>query len=204
MSDLKSAHHQAYELALQNAAVWLELANDAFDKEYYGHSFSMTVLANEEVVKAFTSWMVSQNYIPPEDERVKAAYSWHQAKGVISFGFHYQLAMNEMLRVGLLDADDLIKEIVTESPEQVEDELWNHAYEMEERRKKGVYVDIKETEDGSFLVTSPSDISRGRVEDFKEYVTVFRLRINNLTLAVQKSREARSVFERWLEEDEPN
>jgi AbiV family abortive infection protein len=53
------AYRLVYKLALDNAEVLLDVAQESFQRERNGHAYSLAVLANEEIVKAYVSWGVS-------------------------------------------------------------------------------------------------------------------------------------------------
>jgi len=189
------AYEKAYQLALDNAEIWLGLARSAFDSEYFGHAFALTCFANEEVTKAMVSWMVSQKYYSPDDEIVKEVYSWHVTKGRISLEFHYMATARHMLEAGLLNQNDLLREVVTIQEDQTDDELWAQAYDMEDWRKAGIYVDVRKNNDGTYSAASPLEFPRKRIVYFIDSVGVYLSTIKLLIHTLQTNEEARRLFE---------
>lgn len=189
------AYRKAYLLALDNAEIWLDLAREAFNKKHFGQTYAMVSFANEEIVKAYISWGVSQEYIEPNDEVVKAVFRWHIDKGMISLDFHYEILVQEALRFGLINEDEALAAIVTSSPEQVVEELREHAEEMEERRKAGVYVERPMMENGNYLVTSPADFPKTRAENWVEMVDIFHKSVKLMLEAIERDDKIREWFE---------
>jgi AbiV family abortive infection protein len=194
------AYKKAYELALENAEIWLDLAGEALGREYYGQSYSSAIIANEEVVKAFVSWMVSQEYLLHDDDTVEAVYRWHIDKEMISLSFHYEVIVQQFLKVGLVDVEEVLGAIVTVSPEDVAKTLREHAEEMEDRRKDGVYVGRPRKTDGDFSITSPADFPKTRAENLIELVGLFHRAVKLMLESVEKYNEVREWFESEVEE----
>ncbi len=193
------AYRMAYKLALDNAEVWLDLARESFLREHNGQAYSMAVIANEEVVKAYVSWGVSQEYIPPNYEIVTDVYRDHVEKGMISLDFHYEVIVQDFLKAGLIDMEEALGALVTVSSEEVAKTLREHANEMEKRRKAGVYVFRPRRTKGGYSVTSPADFPKTKAENLIEQVSLFHMSIKIMCEAVEKDEKVRDWFENQAE-----
>ena len=71
-----------------------------------------------------------------------------------------------MIKAGLLDHDDILREIVTVTEEQRDNEYWADAYDIEDLRKSGIHVDAKEYDDGAYSVISPLNLPRRKIVNF--------------------------------------
>ncbi len=190
------AYRSAYKLALDNAEVLLDLAQESFRREHNGHAYSLAVLANEEIVKAYVSWGVSQEYISSNHELVRDVYLSHIEKNMISLDFHYEVIVQEALKTGFIDWEEALGAIVTVSPTDAAKALREHAKEMELRRRSGVYVERPLKIDGKYSVTAPKDFPRSRAENLLELVRLFHNSIKILLESIEMDESVRDWFEK--------
>lgn len=189
------AYGLAYKLALENAGELLDLAQGTFHRKHYGHAYSLAVLANEEIVKAYVSWGVSQKYISPDHDLVTDVYSSHIEKNMISLDFHYEIIVQEALKAGFIDWEEALVATVTVSPMDAAKALHDHAIEMELRRRSGVYVERPRKVDGKYSVMAPKDFPRNRAENLIGLVRLFHNAVKILLEAVEIDEGVRDWFE---------
>lgn len=173
MKNLQEVYRIASTLAFENAERWLEVAKAAFQMGYYGQARSLTITAYEEMGKAIVSWWAANGIVPFDDDLVHDVYRVHWVKTTISAMLHGILQIPLDLSFGFIEENEFLKEAVTMNKEkllEVSMDLLEAAAEVEFKRREGMYVDVWEEDDGSFTVTSPSDITEDRTKNAIEEV----------------------------------
>lgn len=161
------AYSLAYELAMKNASAWKAIARLALELGFKGQAYSVAVTAYEEIGKAYISWLASKEVIPLDDEILELVYHKHVAKTIVSDFISFEDALLLSLGSGIISVDDILKELSVTSEEEALERL---AIEREDRRRLGMYVDVREEDMGLLSITSPDDISEKRAGDAIEEV----------------------------------
>ena len=164
------AYSLAYELAMKNASAWKAIARLALELGFKGQAYSVAVTAYEEIGKAYISWLASKEVIPLDDEILELVYHKHVAKTLVSDLISFEDALLLSLGSGIISVDNILKELSVTSEEEALERLAIKAIEREDRRRLGMYVDVREEDMGHLSITSPDDISEKRAGDAIEEV----------------------------------
>ncbi|MHA1936078.1 MAG: AbiV family abortive infection protein [Candidatus Thorarchaeota archaeon] len=208
--DEKDAYALAYRLALKNVSDWLEIAKSATLKGLYGQSYSLAITAYEELGKAYISWLAAMEFIQLEEEILELVYYKHEVKTFVSDLISIEDAMILALSTGIIDTDDILEELSLSSEEERFGELGVIAFEREQRRRKGMYVDVWEEDSGKFTVTSPDDFNEGRansaIEEVARTLEILELLVKLTAEYPEIYKHLKSVYEerRNTYEEEPN
>ena len=152
------AYSLSYKLAMDNALAWLKASKLAFENGLYGQSYSLIITSFEEIGKAYISWLAANEIISLEDEMLEMAYSNHEFKTLVSDLISLQDALVLAMNLGIIEEDELWKEVTLVSGEAALRELVERSMDREDKRRLGMYVDVWEEDSGDFTVTSPKDI----------------------------------------------
>jgi len=203
LSSLKAAYESAYQLALENAKTWLLVAKHAFDAGNNGQAYALAVIANEEVGKAYVTWLAAMGFIPEEHPLVDKVYDNHKVKNAVTILIHDLRQIIEIVGWGIIDRDDLFKESTLNPPadEQIEQYLRERAKEIHEGRLDGMYVEIWEEDDGLFSARSPKSFPRERAEIAVDSVAWVLGLIWSLTEQVPENEELKLFLGRQLEDE---
>lgn len=114
---------------IQNNALSHCLFNDSFGTNFcicyfpvfhisyryhYGHAYSVSVSAYEEIGKAWITWLAVEGFVPFDDEDLEKVYRYHEAKVAVAFSFSAIDWGYTLLGMGFIDIDDVLKENLTE------------------------------------------------------------------------------------------
>jgi len=202
MTSLKDIHCKAYQSALENAEKWLDIASVALQKGHYGQGYSITVTANEEIGKAYLSWMACEGYIPTSEELLNDVYWDHHTKTAVTLFYHYEQIAQDLMKSGLIDSDEALNAIVTTSQEDVAAKILEHAQEIEQGRRMGMYVNlIKDENRNPVGVQSPNDISRERAENFHKNANSYLSGCQGLFALVSTNEEVKNLLGKLIQEE---
>jgi hypothetical protein len=118
---------------------------------------------------------------------------------MISLDFHYEVIVQEALKVGFIDWEEALGAITSVSPTDAAKTLREHAKEMELRRRAGVYVERPRKIDGKYSVTAPKDFPRNRAENLIGLVRLFHNSVKILLESVETDERVRDWFENTAE-----
>ena len=106
-----------------------------------------------------------------------AAYRKHEAKNYIMLWTYLEGEFLADLEMGVIDSEDLLKDIVTAQKDEVEESfkeisrlLAEYAGEMELQGQDDIYIDVYENDDGEVVLSSPEQFSKQRAENLVGYV----------------------------------
>ena len=199
---LRDIHCKAYQLALGNAEKWLDIASVALQKGHFGQAYSITITANEEIGKAYLSWMACEGFIPTNEELLNDVYWDHHTKTAVTLFYHYEQIAQDLMKSGLIDPDDALNAIVTTSQEDVAANILELAEEIEKDRRMGMYVDLIKDDNRKVVgVQSPNDISRERAVKFHKNIFSYLEGCQGLFDIVSKNEEVKELLAQLIQEE---
>ena len=205
--EARNVFAQASKFALKNAEAWLMRAKQAKDSGPVGHSFSMAVTANEELAKAYISWMVSVGLFHPKHEFVLRTFDSHFVKHMFMIQTYLKDDLSIDLEIGVIDSDDLLREALKKTETEAKAEFDEYiqrvaegSVEMEELRRDGIYVDIWDEDNDKYALSNPEDFSLTKRDAMLTLVEGGMYLIGMLLTMFQEIPEIEIKYVKYLKE----